>query len=102
MARVVHIHPLDVYERLQKGEPVQVIDVREAMELAEGKIPGAKHIPLGQIPQRMHEISRDKAAVIVCRSGSRSHMACEFLASNGFSNVHNMLGGMNAWSWDVE
>lgn len=56
MARVSNIHPVDVHERLQQGEKIQVIDVREHAEVAAGKIPGSKHIPLGQISQRLDEI----------------------------------------------
>nr|WP_029422745.1 rhodanese-like domain-containing protein [Alicyclobacillus macrosporangiidus] len=99
---MIHIHPLDVHERLNRGEPLQIIDVREPGEVAAGKIPGAKNIPLGQIPARMGEIDPRRDTILVCRSGNRSAMACEFLASAGFTRVKNMLGGMNAWSWEIE
>lgn len=102
MAQMVNIHPIDVHERLQQGEELQVIDVRERAEVATGKIPGAKHIPLGQLSTRLQEIDPQKDAVIVCHSGSRSAMACDFLLSSGYAKVTNMLGGMSAWSWRVE
>jgi rhodanese-related sulfurtransferase len=102
MGNVMNIHPLDVYERLKRGDELQIIDVREASEVAVGKIPWAKHIPLGQIPDRLNEIDPNKETVVVCRSGGRSAKACAFLMSAGFSRVKNMMGGMNAWSWDVE
>ncbi|WP_373289436.1 rhodanese-like domain-containing protein [Alicyclobacillus cellulosilyticus] len=102
METVVHIHPLDVYTRLRRGEKLQVIDVREPEEVAYGKIPGAKNIPLGQLPLRVHEIDPRVETVLVCRSGARSAWACAWLMASGFRKVKNMLGGMNAWNWDVD
>lgn len=102
MVQVVNIHPLDVQERIKRGEVLQVIDVREDNEVAAGTLPGAKHIPLGQIPYRMNEIDPNREVIMVCRSGGRSAKACEFLMANGYSKVKNMLGGMTAWFWDVE
>lgn len=100
--QVVNILPLDVYERMKRGDNLQIIDVREDAEVATGIIPGAKHIPLGHISERLHEIDSNRETVMVCRSGGRSAKACEFLMSGGYSKVKNMMGGMNAWSWDVE
>jgi rhodanese-related sulfurtransferase len=99
---IIHIHPLDVKEKLERGEPVQIVDVREFHEVARGKIPGAKHIPLGEIADRMHEIDPDAETIMVCRSGSRSGMACEFLMRQGYKNVKNMMGGMLIWDGPVE
>lgn len=102
MAQIVNILPLDVQERIKRGESLQIIDVREDSEVAQGKIPGAKHIPLGQIPARVNEIDPNREAIMVCRSGGRSGRACEFLMQSGYQHVKNMMGGMSAWSWDVE
>lgn len=102
MVQVINVHPLDVQERIKRGERLQVVDVREDSEVAEGKIPGAMHIPLGQIPERISEVDPNREAIMVCRSGGRSAKACEFLIANGYTKVKNMLGGMSAWSWDVE
>lgn len=102
MGQVVNLLPLDVYERIKRGNALQVIDVREDSEVAAGKIPGAIHIPLGQIPDRIHEIDPNRETIMVCRSGGRSSKACDFLMESGYSKVKNMMGGMNAWSWDVE
>ncbi|WDL99375.1 rhodanese-like domain-containing protein [Alicyclobacillus sp. ALC3] len=96
------ISPRDVQSRLEKGEKLQIIDVREPGEVASGKIPGAKNIPLGQIPNRLHEVSRNVETIMVCRSGGRSGRACEFLVGQGFENVKNMSGGMLSWSGKVE
>ncbi|MBE3595176.1 MAG: rhodanese-like domain-containing protein [Candidatus Carbobacillus altaicus] len=100
--RVATVTPEEVKNRLEAGEDIVILDVREAMEVAMGKIPGAKHIPLSELPQRIHEIERDKETILVCRSGNRSHFAAEFLQQNGFPNVKNMLGGMISWDGDIE
>jgi rhodanese-related sulfurtransferase len=75
----------------------QMIDVRESEETAQGMIPGAKHIPLGEIPQRLGEIDKNKEVIMICRSGARSERAGEFLENNGY-NVVNMDGGMISWN----
>ena len=84
-------------EEIRSRDDVVLIDVREESEYAEGHIPGATLIPLGQIPDRLDEIPTDKMVVAVCRSGNRSGQATDFLREQGFDNVHNMQGGMNAW-----
>lgn len=76
-----------------------VLDVREDREVAEGKIPHAKHIPLGQLSSRLKELEKYKGAPIVisCRSGQRSLSACRVLRKNGFEQVYNLGGGVIAW-----
>ena len=93
--------PVDIdtatVEQIRNRDDVVLIDVREDSEYADGHIPGATLIPLGQIPDRLNEIPTDKTVVAVCRSGNRSGQATNFLREQGFDNVHNMQGGMNAW-----
>ena len=84
-------------EEIRNRDDVVLIDVRENSEYVEGHIPGATLIPLGQIPDRLDEIPTDKTVVAVCHSGNRSSQATNFLREQGFDNVHNMQGGMNAW-----
>lgn len=79
-------------------EDIFILDVREESEYSEGHIPGATLIPLGQLPDRLAEIPADKTVIAVCRSGNRSGKATELLRTQGFDNVHNMQGGMLAWS----
>ncbi|HLR63342.1 MAG TPA: rhodanese-like domain-containing protein [Lentibacillus sp.] len=88
-------------EKIKNNEGVNVIDVREDDEVAQGKIPGAKHIPLGEVPERLDEIDKDKHYYMVCRSGGRSGRASEFLDAQGFQ-VTNVDGGMLQWDEDVE
>lgn len=94
---VVLIQPAEIKERLAKGEALILIDVREAEEVAQGMIPGAKHIPLGEIPDRLDEIEKTGEVIMICRSGYRSERACEYLTQLGFQGLKNMEGGMLAW-----
>lgn len=73
------ILPEEVSKNIKERRVQNIIDVREYEEVAQGKIPGAHHIPLGELQDRIHEIEKDKEHIMVCRSGSRSGMAAEFL-----------------------
>jgi rhodanese-related sulfurtransferase len=86
----------------EAAERVEIIDVREPPEFtgALGHIRGSKLIPLGQLAQRVGEISRDKPVVTVCRSGARSAQALAMLQKAGFVEVANLAGGMLRWRAD--
>ncbi|MEF2966191.1 rhodanese-like domain-containing protein [Paenibacillus sp. M1] len=86
----------DLADRLESGEALNIVDVREPAEWEEGHIPGAKHIPLGQLPERFTELDPEREWFIVCRSGARSGLACELLSERGY-HVVNMTGGLLAW-----
>ena len=79
------------------GKNLQIIDVREPDEFAAGHMPGARLIPLGQLPARTSELDPSQPIVVVCRSGNRSATATEFLLKSGFQDVRNLAGGMIAW-----
>lgn len=74
-----------------------LVDVRELDEWDEGHIPGARHIPLGELPNRLCELPSDTDLILVCRSGGRSAAATELLLRNGYSRARNLAGGMLAW-----
>ncbi len=89
----------DLKKRMDAGEPLNIIDVREPAEYAEYNI-GAKLIPLGQIMSlQIDELEdyKDQELIIHCKAGSRSMQACMMLEQAGFTNVVNVTGGMNAW-----
>ncbi|TBH74077.1 rhodanese-like domain-containing protein [Aquirufa nivalisilvae] len=88
----------ELKERMDNNEALYIIDVREEHEFDEFNI-GAQLIPLGELPERLDEIEADKDAEIIvhCRSGARSGRAKEYLSSEGYSNVRNLVGGMLAW-----
>src|SRR5690625_2501616 len=99
MAKLVT--PEEVAKRVQSGDEVIVIDVRENSEVATGKIPGAKHIPLGHLALRKDELDKKKSYIITCQSGNRSKAACGILEALGYK-VEDMVGGMNNWSGNTE
>jgi len=82
---------------LQGRDDVVILDVREQSEYDAGHIAGVKLIPLGAVANRLNEIPKDKPVIVTCRSGNRSGQATEYLRSQGYTNVHNMTGGINAW-----
>ena len=89
--------------KLDAGEALRVIDVREAHEYAVAKIPGAELKPLGRIMQWAQELAdKDEAIVLHCHHGMRSDRACQFLAAQGFSNLKNLIGGIDEWSVKID
>jgi rhodanese-related sulfurtransferase len=95
------IEPQEVNRLINDGNQLNIIDVRENDEVAQGMIPSAKHIPLGEVPYRLNELDPAKEYIMVCRSGKRSEKACIVLAANNFK-VINMTGGMLNWSGEVK
>lgn len=94
--------PAELQERLAAGRRPLMIDVREPEEYAEGHIPGVKLVPLGELPQRYHELDPAQEIVLVCRSGNRSGRAQEWLWLRGLRSTYNLVGGMLAWAGPVE
>ena len=82
---------------LREQPDVMILDVREQDEWDAGHIPGAVFMPMGQVPDRLSEIPKDKTVIVQCRSGNRSSQVTDFLVQQGFTNVHNMAGGIKAW-----
>jgi rhodanese-related sulfurtransferase len=101
MSTYGEISTQEVNEQLKQGKKLNLIDVREDEEYAAGHIPGAKHLPLGQLPTRVQELDKAAEYIMVCRSGARSGMASEWLAEQGYK-VKNMVGGMLEWRGEVE
>ncbi|QSF46866.1 rhodanese-like domain-containing protein [Paenibacillus tianjinensis] len=91
------VTPQALVEQLKQGKPLNLLDVRESVEWAEGHVEGAKHIPLSQLMERREELEPAQEIIIMCRSGNRSGLACELLHEKGYKVV-NMTGGLNAWT----
>ena len=93
----------ELKQRLDNGEDVQIVDVREANEVAIGTIPNSIHIPLAQVLERMSEIDPSRDTVVHCKMGGRSARAIEALQRAGYAgNLANLTGGIIAWSNDVD
>ena len=100
---VEEITATELKERMDAGENVQLIDVRQPEEYAFAKIEGAKLIPLGELPSRVGELDPTREFVFQCKSGVRSARAVEFLQQTGFQgSVKNLRGGITAWSNEVD
>ena len=79
-----------------------VLDVRENEEVATAAMPGAIHIPMGEIPQRLEELDPAAATVVVCHHGIRSARVGHYLKEQGFAHVANLTGGIDAWSLCID
>lgn len=92
--------PEDVRAFLRDREQgaVMLLDVRQPDEFEEGRIPGARLIPLGELPDRLRELERDKPTVVYCRRGGRGSAGASVLMHAGFSEVYNLDGGISAWN----
>lgn len=89
--------------RIDAGEDIQLIDVRQPDEYAFAHIAGAKLVPLGEVIARMGEIDPTRETVIHCKMGGRSARAIEALEQRGFAgSLSNLVGGITAWSNDVD
>lgn len=100
---IEEISAADLKARLDKGDDIQLIDVRQPDEYAFAKIDGADLIPLGDVVKRMSEIDEDRETVIHCKMGGRSAKAIEMLRAAGFKGeMKNLKGGITAWSNDVD
>lgn len=90
-------------QKLDAAEPRFVLlDCRENDELQICRISGATHIPMNDIPTRLTELDPDAEIAVICHSGRRSQRVAVFLTQQGFSNVKNLVGGIDAWSVEVD
>jgi rhodanese-related sulfurtransferase len=87
---------------LLAADAVTLVDVRGADELALARVAGAVHLPLHELPQRFGELNPQAPIAVLCHHGARSEMAARFLEKNGFSDVSNVAGGIDAWSLGVD
>jgi adenylyltransferase/sulfurtransferase len=93
----------ELKQRLDNGDDLQIIDVREASEVAIAKIPNSIHIPLAEVLNRASEIDPSRETIVHCKMGGRSARAIEALKRSGFTgNLVNLAGGIIAWSNDVD
>ncbi len=92
----------ELKRKIDAKEDFFLLDVREPNEYQIGKIPGSTLIPLGEVPQRVNEIPRDKEIIVHCKMGGRSAKAAAFLRQQGYTNVKNLKGGITDWSDKID
>lgn len=103
MPQMPEITATELKQRLDNGEDIQIVDVREANEVAVARLPNSVHIPLAQVLNRKAEIDPARETVVHCKMGGRSAKAIEALKRSGFTgNLLNLKGGITAWSNDVD
>ena len=96
------ITPKDLKTRIDAGEAITVIDVREGWELAIAHVDFAEHIPMNDIPERLADVPRDVPVVIMCKVGGRSAQVAAYLQQQGYNNVLNLTGGILRWAKEVD
>lgn len=94
--------PAEVADRLASNSPPTLLDVREDWERDTATITGSVHIPLGELPSRVHELSEDDDIVVYCHHGGRSLQAALWLSQQGYDDVANLDGGIDAWSRQID
>ena len=97
------ITPEEAKSKLDKGETFTLLDVREPWEFETASMPGAKLIPMGDVPSRAHqELDPEDHIVVVCHHGVRSMNVTAWLRQQGFEKAQSMRGGIDAWSRTVD
>ncbi len=102
MAQLEEITPAELKARLDRGEKPFILDVREPEEVAIASMPGAAHIPMGEIPSRLADLDPDRETIVVCHHGVRSAQVAMYLARMGFERPINLAGGIDAWAIEAD
>jgi rhodanese-related sulfurtransferase len=84
------------------GRDHVLLDVREPFEIELAQIAGSLNVPMAEVPARLDEVPRDRAIVVMCHSGQRSGRVARFLEQNGYTEVVNLAGGIDAWSREID
>lgn len=93
----MEITPQQLAEQLKGGYDAQIVDVRESEEVADGMIPGARHIALGALVECLNDLDKSRPVIAICRSGARSAEAADQLTAAGFT-AYTVPGGMLDWT----
>jgi sulfur-carrier protein adenylyltransferase/sulfurtransferase len=101
---IEEVEPRELKERLDRGDPLVLVDVREPFERLLADLPdhGQKSIPVKEIPYRGRDLDPEAEIVVYCRSGPRSAWATERLMEMGFSRVYNLKGGVTGWQAQID
>ncbi|CAN5633600.1 molybdopterin-synthase adenylyltransferase MoeB [soil metagenome] len=99
---VGEVTPVELSERIARGDDIELVDVREPYEWAIARLPGARHIPLGSLQEKLTTLDPARETIVYCKSGMRSAAAAAKLDDDGFGKVANLSGGISRWSADVD
>lgn len=95
----VHLNPMNAIRLINNNDDAFIIDVRESGDFGKGHLKGAINLPLSTMKDKLGGLTQDKNSVVLayCNSGASSSKACRLLTQAGFTNVHNIAGGINGW-----
>ncbi|MCW8922021.1 MAG: rhodanese-like domain-containing protein [Gammaproteobacteria bacterium] len=95
----IHVMPMNAIRLINNNDDALIIDVRESGDFGNGHIKGATSLPLSTLKDKLDGLAQNKDTVVLayCNSGSSSSRACRLLMQAGYTNVHNIAGGINAW-----
>ena len=99
--REIDVHELQSLLLTDRGS-VELVDVREPWEVAKCSIEGSRPVPMGEIAARLGELDPDRPTVLICHHGARSMQVALWLAQQGFTEVINLRGGIDAWARSVD
>ena len=102
MNSVKQLQPLELKKKLDSGEDIFLLDVREPWEFSLSSINGSENFPLGEVVDRQQEFIYEEEIVVICHYGERSQRAAMELVESGFKTVYNLVGGIDAWSQVVD
>ena len=102
MPSVRPLSPRELAARLAAGEPLLLLDVREAEELETCRLDGSLHIPLSELSVRLPELDPERPIVCICHHGIRSASAAAALHGLDFDEVYNLTGGVDRWALEVD
>ena len=99
---IKQLSPTELNNRIQQGDNIFLLDVREPHEFKYANIANSVLIPLNQIPQRLAELDQQQEIVVICHHGMRSQQAANYLERSGFKTIANLKGGIDAWSLECD
>ncbi|CAA9889523.1 Rhodanese domain-containing protein [Candidatus Methylobacter favarea] len=99
---VKQISAIELKNRIQKGDKLFLLDVREPNEFQYAHIDNSVLIPLNQLPKRLNELDAQQETVVICHHGMRSQQAAAYLEHSGFNAIANLTGGIDAWSCECD
>jgi rhodanese-related sulfurtransferase len=100
--KIEEISATDLKRRIDSGDDLSLLDVRELEEIAIATLPSAIHIPMGDIPSSLKQLDPAREIIVICHHGVRSAQVSVYLSRMGFERVTNLQGGIDAWSLEVD
>jgi rhodanese-related sulfurtransferase len=98
----ISVQELQSWLQRPEADRPHLLDVREPWEFELARLNRAENLPMGQIPAALEDIDKTRSTVVICHHGVRSLQVVAFLQHHGFTNLHNLSGGIDAWSREID